>query len=202
VEYAKELPPAILVITCGLPATGKSTLAKGVAARGGFEVLSSDIVRKELAGVEPGEHRYEEFRRGIYTSEVTRQTYEALFERARELLEAGKPVVLDASFLRRDQRRAARRLAADAGAQFACLYLPIEDDEARRRITRRVKAGTDPSDARWQTYTAQKRRFQKPVEVPPDRLITIDSSGSAATRTASALRLLRAISPLSFGGGG
>src|SRR5262249_25807923 len=39
-----------LVLVAGLPGTGKSTLARALAERAGFEVIRSDVVRKELAG--------------------------------------------------------------------------------------------------------------------------------------------------------
>ncbi len=39
-----------LVLLAGLPGTGKSTLARGLAERAGFTVIRSDEVRKELAG--------------------------------------------------------------------------------------------------------------------------------------------------------
>src|SRR5262249_9071077 len=40
-----------LLLVGGLPGTGKSTLARGMAERAGFAVIRSDLVRKELAGV-------------------------------------------------------------------------------------------------------------------------------------------------------
>jgi aminoglycoside phosphotransferase family enzyme/predicted kinase len=195
-RYAASLPPAVMAITCGLPGTGKSSLAAELASTG-FEVLSSDIVRKELTGVGPSEHRYEDYRAGIYSTDFTARTYTALLDRARTRLEAGQSVVLDASFLRRADRRAARRLARDAGAQFACLYLQLDDDTARRRIKHRAKTGDSPSDALWHIYTAQKRRFQKPTEIPPERLIKLDASSTIATQAKAAQAALHVISPLS-----
>src|SRR5439155_7812270 len=41
----------VVVLVGGLPGTGKSTLARGLAAAAGFDVIRSDVVRKELAGV-------------------------------------------------------------------------------------------------------------------------------------------------------
>ncbi len=108
------------------------------------------------------------------------------------------PSILDASFLRRDHRRRAARLAKDTGAQFACLYLEIDDATARARIEQRVKEGGDPSDARWLVYRGQKRRLQKPSEVPLDRLVTLDASRPVAHQRRSAIKALRAISPLSL----
>jgi predicted kinase len=196
-RYAEELPPALLVITCGLAASGKSSLARRLAGAAGFEVVSSDVVRKELAGIEATEHRYERFEGGIYGPEFTRRTYAELLARARPLLREGRSVILDASFLRREQRRAAARLARDEGAQFACIECRIEDATARARIERRLREGWDPSDARWGIYVVQKRRFQRPSEVPPERLISVAAEKPLGSEVRRVLRELKALSPLS-----
>ena len=200
-RYAESLRPAMLVITCGLPGSGKSTLARALAERTGFEVISSDVVRKELAGIEPSEHHYEEYRRGIYSPDVTERTYSGMMDRARPLLEAGRSVVLDAAFLRRRQRGQARRLAKEMGAQFACVQLEAGDETVRRRIERRVASGGDVSDARWETYVAQKRRFQRPSEVVGGRLIMVDASRPVASQAKAVLAGLRRVSPLSVRSG-
>jgi predicted kinase len=199
VQYARSLPPAVLAITCGLPGSGKSSLAQELTGSG-FQVLSSDVVRKQLAGSDSTTHHYEEFEEGIYGRHTTERTYDALLHEARPLLEQGSSVILDASFTRRDHRRRAARLAKDVGAQFACLYLEVDDATARNRIDRRVIEGDDPSDARWLVYRGQKRRFQKPSEVPAGRLIPLDASGSNESQARDARIALQALSPLSFSG--
>lgn len=196
-RYAASLPPALLVITCGLTATGKSTVARRLAGLTGMEVVSSDVVRKRLAGLAPAERRFEPFQRGIYSPEFTQRTYAELLDETRPLLRAGRSVILDASYLRRQHRRAAARLAAEEGAQFACLEFRASDEAVRRRLARRLREGGDPSDARWEIYAAQKRRFQRPGEVPPERLIVVDTATPLASEVRAALRRLRALSPLS-----
>ncbi len=198
-RYAETLPPALLVITCGLSGSGKSTVAKEIGTAIGGEVIVSDIVRKLLAGLEPTQRALDEYRAGLYSAEMSARTYEAMFERARELLMRGKPVVLDAAFLRRPDRRAAARLARETGAQFACVLTEADEDEARRRLGARLAGGRDASDARWEIYVQQKRRFQGPSEVAAGRLIEIDTSWGIGRQVREAIGRLRAISPLSVG---
>jgi aminoglycoside phosphotransferase family enzyme/predicted kinase len=197
-RYAEGLPPAMLVITCGLTATGKSALVRRLADLSDIEVISSDVVRKRLAGLAPVERRFEPFRGGIYSPEFTERTYSALLEDARERLRRGQSVVLDASYIRRQHRRAAARLATEEGAQFVCLECRASEDVVRRRLDRRLREGGDPSDARWEIYVAQKRRFQRPSEVAAERLIVVDSERPLDRAAEEVLRWLRRHSPLSL----
>jgi aminoglycoside phosphotransferase family enzyme/predicted kinase len=89
-------------VVCGLAASGKSTLAASLAERSGGTVVSSDAVRKQLLGLAPSDRAPE----GAYGPEMNRRTYEALGRRARELLGRGEPVVVDATFRRREDREA------------------------------------------------------------------------------------------------
>ena len=197
-RYAASLPPPLLVITCGLTATGKSTLARRLGEAAGFEVVSSDVVRKALAGLQPSERRFEPFRRGIYAPDVTDRTYEALLEETRRVLDEGRSVVVDASFVRREHRLRAQRLAREVGAQFACLEFQASDAAVRRRLARRLREGGDPSDARWEIYVAQRRRFQRPSEVPAERHLVVDTARPLEAQLRAVVAALRGLSPLSF----
>jgi uncharacterized protein len=198
-SYATELPPALLVITCGLPGTGKSTVVRRLAARTGFTMFSSDVVRKETAGLPPEEHQYEAFGEGIYARDYNERTYAELLRRARPVLLEGRSVILDASFIRRSDRKAAARLAMETGAQFACILLDATPEIVRRRLDRRLARGTGPSDARWQTYVAQKRRFQWPREIPAERLKVIKTIRLRRGIETEILRWLNELSPVSRG---
>jgi aminoglycoside phosphotransferase family enzyme/predicted kinase len=198
VRYAESLPPAMLVITCGLAGTGKSTLARGVARRLDAELLLSDVVRKEMQGMDPHERVPEEFRKGLYNPKVTERTYQALFDQARAHLLSGRSVVLDASFIERKHRKAAVRVARETGAQFACLEVNASEEAVRERLDKRWGRGTDVSDGRWDIYVGQKRRYQRPTEVPADRLIEVDNTSPSRKKDiAPIIRALQRISPLS-----
>ena len=99
----------------GLSGTGKSFLANALAARLGAVVISSDVVRKRLVGVEPTERHVEPWQRGIYAPELTERTYEAMLAEAGPHLERGRPVILDATFMLRRHREAAAGPGPSAG---------------------------------------------------------------------------------------
>lgn len=85
-------------VVCGPAASGKSTLAE----RLGGVVLSSDMVRKELLGIDPRERAPE----AAYRPEMNRRTYAALGRRARDLAGRLEPVIIDATFRLRADRAA------------------------------------------------------------------------------------------------
>jgi hypothetical protein len=110
--YADGLGGATVVVTMGLPASGKTTLAKGLARNLGLVHLSSDVMRKKLAGLNPTERRREAFGQGIYGASLTRRTYAALRYRAAQWLRRGYSVVVDATFGQAAERAAIQRVAA------------------------------------------------------------------------------------------
>ncbi|MFQ6019422.1 MAG: AAA family ATPase [Dehalococcoidia bacterium] len=175
-QYAAGDRPPLLIITCGLTASGKSTLARRLAQEGDLALISSDLVRKELAGLAPQERRFEPFGRGIYSSAFSDRTYRALLERAAAALQEGRSVIVDASFVRRKHRLWMRRLAAREGADFHCLEFRASEAAIRRRLAGRLRQGADPSDARWEIYAAARQTFQPPTELPPEQHIVIDTA--------------------------
>jgi predicted kinase len=159
-SYAERRAAPQVVVMSGLPATGKSTVAGTLACRIGAAYLSSDAVRKQLAGMSPRERSTDEFRAGVYSPEMTRRTYAELRRRAAMHLTAGRPVVLDAMHGREEERAAARALAAEHGLPHLIAELRLDDDAARARIAGREDDPLRTSDATWEVYEAQRDRFE------------------------------------------
>ena len=155
-----EPPAPSLVITCGLMGTGKSFLAAKLARRMGIDYLKSDRIRKEILGISPGEHRLDKYGKGIYTSDATYMTYDALLEKGRKALEQGRSVILDASFMQSTHRARARDLARSKNAGFRILYCTAAEDVIRRRLDDRIKRLDEPSDGRSEIFEEQRSRFE------------------------------------------
>lgn len=136
----------VLVLIGGSPGTGKTTLARQLAERIPVVLLSSDDVRKDLAGVPQGAHAYAPAGEGIYSDDMTARTYGELVRLARLSLAMGESVVLDASWTWADARAAARRVADESGAAVVELRGDLDLDTAAKRITERMKTA-DRSDA-------------------------------------------------------
>lgn len=139
-----------LIVVGGLPGTGKTTLARAVGDALGAVVISSDRVRKELAGRDPRRPAAAAFGEGIYTSEHTRQVYDELLREARTLLGLGESVVLDGSWSAAAAREAARELGRQtysAVTEVQCTA-PAELVHQRLELRRANRALTgDLSDA-------------------------------------------------------
>lgn len=133
-----------LVLVGGLPASGKSTLAAGLADATGAVLLSSDRIRKELAGIDPRTSAKADYQQGLYSPLFTERVYDELLSRARRALEAGEHVVADASWIDANNRRWASELADQAVADLVALHCEAPTAERLRRLHSR---GSTLSDA-------------------------------------------------------
>ena len=154
-RYAKLKKAPLLIVICGLSGTGKSTMAREFSLKTGIKVFTSDIIRKELAGTAKGKQKKEEFESGLYSPEMTKRTYNELFLRASHLLKKGRPVILDATFLKDLHIEEARKTALDAGGELIIVKCVVSDVTARKRLAGRM---SEPSisDADLAIYLKQK----------------------------------------------
>ena len=173
-RYTKEKP--LLLITAGLVGTGKTAVAQTLGRSLGLTVISSDVTRKELAGISPTEHRFEQFEGGIYSEDFSRKTYDEMFAQASKLLSRGQSVILDASFKKRPDRLRARSLAEEAKADFAVIECILDEDTVKSRLEQRLKKEGSVSDGRWEIFESQKQDFDKVTEFPSENHIILDTS--------------------------
>ena len=148
-----------LVVIGGLPGTGKTTLANALRDELGWPVLHSDVIRKELAGLDPLQHASSLFGTGLYTPAMIDQTYEAMAARARHLLGRGQSVILDASFSTDEHRRIARSLAGSTCADRHELRCLLPTAQAAKRLIARNVNDADASDADPEIATRMAQQF-------------------------------------------
>lgn len=136
-----------LVIVGGLPATGKSTLSGALADRLGAVLVSSDHVRKELAGISPDTSAAAPFEAGIYTPEWTERTYGQLLSRAEMLLARGETVVLDASWTQARWRDHAASVAERTSSYLVALRCDAPPEIVASRLRGRERGASDADEA-------------------------------------------------------
>lgn len=173
--YAGQPTPPVVIAMSGFTGSGKTYLGDALAGRLGAFVSWSDVVRKRLAGIDPTQPARVPFESGIYSPEMTEQTYAALVDEARPFVQRRQPVLLDATFLRARQRALARGLAQAAGAQFLLVECRVPDAVAQQRLAVRGERRA-VSDGRPEIYRAQQSVYEPPDELPPGERLVLDSS--------------------------
>ena len=162
-EVMRRRPPGSLVLVGGVVGTGKSTVADALAEQLAGVVVSSDRVRKQLAGRCPSSRVRAHPDEGLYAPDAVERTYAALFERARPILASGRVAILDATFSRRRHRAMAAELAAELGVSQRMVEVRCAPEIARARLARREVEGASASDAGPAFYERSVARFE-PVD--------------------------------------
>jgi len=177
-----ESHPA-LIITHGLPGSGKTTFAQYVAEQMGAIRIRSDVERKRLhglaalessrdtelfvgrvstrhVGLKPDLQDYDRAQAGdIYGAAATERTYMRLLGLARSLLQAGHRVIVDAAFLQQAEREQFRRLAQDLSVPFAITSLHANDAALRQRLDQRQHDASEADAA----VLEKLRKVQQPL---------------------------------------
>jgi aminoglycoside phosphotransferase family enzyme/predicted kinase len=148
-----------LVLVGGLPGTGKSTLVQGLAEQAGFNVVRSDLVRKELAHVTGLNSLVCPFGDGIYSPEWTDRTYAACLRRVGDWLFEGKRVLVDASFCEATRRQAFLDAAVRWGVPGLFLLCRAQPETVRQRLAARQH---NASDADWAVYLKMAEQWKEP----------------------------------------
>ena len=135
--------PVSLVATGGLSGSGKSTFARvcapGLGSAPGAVVLRTDEIRKRLWGV-PALQRLP---REAYTPEMSVRVYDQLFSDAALALKARRSVVLDAVFMKPEERARGEALAKASDVAFQGVWLEAPPEVLRARVAARVNDASD-----------------------------------------------------------
>ncbi|ODT81008.1 MAG: hypothetical protein ABS69_06005 [Nitrosomonadales bacterium SCN 54-20] len=135
-----------LMITHGLPGSGKTTFAQAALERLQAIRIRSDVERKRLFGLAAlADSRSQA--EGIYHEEATVRTYARLHDLARDLLAAGFPVIVDAAFLKWEEREHFRMLANELSVPFVIASLKASSETMQSRIVKRQSESSDASEA-------------------------------------------------------
>lgn len=146
------MPTAKLFVTVGLPASGKTTRAKELAAEHAAIRLTPDDWMIPLF-----DHNDAQGKRAVLEGRFIWLAMRAL--------EHGFNVVLDFGVWTSDERSALKHLASTIGAECELVYLPIDPDEQMRRVDSRFATDrhstfvmTEGDLARW------RQQFHEPDE--------------------------------------
>jgi aminoglycoside phosphotransferase family enzyme/predicted kinase len=187
-ELAEPGRRPCLLLVAGLPGTGKSTLARGLAGRAGFHVVRSDVVRKQLARRACQGPTPTPVQDGPYTADWIERTYAECLRQAERLLFEGKRVLVDATFREERHREAFLDAALRWGVPGGMLLCQAEPDAARRRLSERQN---DPSEADWSVHLHFAESWEAIGPAARRALRTVSTEGSPAQPLPRAVEALR-----------
>ena len=127
----------------GISGSGKSTMARALAESRGAIQLRSDTLRKSLAEVAPTEA----LPPGHYSLENRIRVYRSLISAAESILDGGRDIIFDATFLEPDSRLLVEQLATRRGLRFVGIWCEISRELAKERILARRRDASDATAA-------------------------------------------------------
>lgn len=162
----------MIVIICGLPGVGKTTLAKNLAPMINSIILSSDKIRKEL------------FPNPTYSSFERKLVYDVMIILAKYLNESGRNCILDATFNREDSRLEIREKLHLVDKEFQIIECLCPEEVVISRLKSRKD---DYSDATMEIYQKMKKIYE-PVKVEHITIDTVSSPQENSQRIVEAMK--------------
>lgn len=150
--YAPKHGPAIVYLIVGLPGAGKTTHAKELEISASALRLTPDEWQTMLFGDQNPPDK-----RDLVEGK--------LIQLGMRTAELGTSVVFDFGFWSKDERSALRWIAGTVGARSQVVYLPIDHEEQRRRVTERFAATPDQT---WQMSDVELEQWRARFQAPDD----------------------------------
>ncbi|MDT8893366.1 ATP-binding protein [Halomonas sp. I1] len=179
-----RFPP--LVIGVGVAGSGKSRFTRTLVSRLGAIRLCSDVERRRLHGIHPQEEK-KDVPVDIFSDTATEKTYRRLAKYAGALLDAGLPVCIDGTCLKREQRDLLRHQAEGRG--LPVLLISFEADEAtlERRITKRAARQDVLAEESLAILARQREAFEDFSDEERLLLVRLDTTADNAAEILAGL---------------
>jgi aminoglycoside phosphotransferase family enzyme/predicted kinase len=172
-----------IMITHGYSGSGKSSFSRCLVGLTGAICLRSDVERKRIAGIDRNSRAGTAPGSDLYGAHSTRLTYERLHTLSRHLIESGWPVIVDAAFLKIEQRRLFEHLAADLRVPFFIFDIHATEPTIRTRLMMREKDDRDPSDSGIGVLARQLADSEPLSDEETKHVVAVDlESGLSNTR--------------------
>jgi predicted kinase len=167
----------VLIMLCGLPATGKSYLARCLVEQMPFVIVETDFVRKTL------------FPSPTYSAQESNLVHDVCHALMGKLLKCGARVIFDATNLLEFHREKVYRLARSTAAKLVVVQTVASETVVKERLEKRKVARNpaDISDANWAIYQ-RMASVQQPIGHPH---LTIDTSGDLEAAVNKILRMIQ-----------
>jgi aminoglycoside phosphotransferase family enzyme/predicted kinase len=183
--------PGAILITHGLPGSGKTTIAQSILECTGAIRLRTDIERKRLHHLDAGAQSHSAVGAGLYTPQASEDTYAHVCRLVRSIVQAGYIAIVDGAFLKKHQRDMLRHVAAALGLPFLILSVSAPPATLRERIMGRTRRGGDASEA-TPAVLEQLRRTEEAL-TPEERPFVVSCETGTSPPPECARAVVRAL---------
>lgn len=114
-----------LYILCGIPFSGKSTLANELSKRFGFTRIDLDEVKLDLLG--------KDIKDELISQDRWDRIYQLMYRKIEEALKEGKTVIHDTGNFTKYERSLIRNIADKAGIEYHTIFVYTPINIARQR---------------------------------------------------------------------
>ena len=164
-----------IVIMHGYSGSGKSVFSRCLVEILGAVQIRSDVERKRMHGIAASATVVASVGAGLYAEATTQTTYDRLHTLALCIAKSGMPVIVDATFLKSQQRSLFEKLAFGLGVPFFIIEIHASDATLKARVAARTELGNDPSDAGLEVLVHQLVHHEALSDDEKKRTLCIDS---------------------------
>ena len=161
-HYSQRNSEPKLILLQGVSGSGKSHLANSLLEIIDAVVISSDRTRKRLYGIDPLDRVPESEIAQLYGTSMSQKTYQELLKQSQTILSQGMNVIVDATFLKKEQQQPFVSLAKNLKCPIFIIYIESSIETSRYAIQNRLQLNDNPSDADQQVMQQQLKIIQPP----------------------------------------
>ncbi len=148
-----EMPNRYLLLMHGYSGTGKTTVSNEIVNELGLVRLRSDVVRKHFFAIP--DNKQQLINDDIYSHKASELTFNYIADTATSILNAGRSLVIDATFLQKSYREQFKFLAENLAVPLHIIDCQLDDKLVKERLKMRLIKGADVSDADINIYEQQ-----------------------------------------------
>lgn len=169
---------AKLIICHGSSGSGKTYISQLLLEKANIIRIRSDVERKRMIELDGNQQSTTKIGSGIYSQEASRKTYEHLLNLSETILDAGYSVLVDAAFLKQEQRQLFFQYAQSNSIPFIILHCVSDTELQRQRLNKRGHQGSDASDADTEVLEYQFKN-QEPLTIEEKKhSVTVNNNDS------------------------
>lgn len=146
---------AALILTHGFSGSGKTVQTQSLLELCGAIRLRADVERKRLFGLPAMARSDPALQARLYSAQSDEATQDKLRALAGQVLDAGYPVIVDATYLASAHREGMRRVAASRAVPFVIVDFQASQQTLRERVRQRSQRQDDASEADVEVLESQ-----------------------------------------------